>query len=107
MISSSLLNEVVSAVELHVVNPPSTALECCCVLCADNLSDAEAEAEEEEGEGEEVGREKDCVCDVAEVWRRESKGLPVRTPPSASSTLSQALKVIKTNRIKIRKRALE
>jgi hypothetical protein len=80
-------------VELHVVKPPSSALECCCV---DSLSDAE----EEEGGGEEVGREKDCVCDVAEVLRRESKGLPVRTPPSASSTLSQALLVMKTNRKK-------
>ena len=105
MISSSLLNEVVSVVVLHVVNPPCIALECCCALCADSLSDAEEE--EEGGEGEEAGREKDCVCDVAEVWRRESKGLPVRTPPSASSTFSQALPVIKVNRIKIRKRALE
>ena len=104
MLSSSLLNEVVSAVELHVVNPPSKALACFCVLCADSLSDAEEEEEEEEeeGGGEEVGREKDCVCDVAEVLRRESKGLPVRTPPSASNTLSQALAVIKTNRVKVK-----
>ena len=96
-----MLYEVVSAVELHVVKPPSTALECCCV---DSLS---ADEEEVEGKGEEVGREKDCVCDVAEVWRRESKGSPVRTPPSASNTLSQALKVMKSNRIKVRKKALE
>jgi hypothetical protein len=86
----------VSAVELHVVNPPCIALECCCALCDDSLSCAE---EEEGGEGEEVGREKACVCDVTEVLRRESNGLPVRTPPSASSTLSQALIVMKTNRI--------
>jgi hypothetical protein len=104
VISSSLLNEVVSAVVLHVVKPPSTALECCCVLCVDSLTEAE---EEEGGEGEEAGREKACVCDVAEVLRRESKGLPVRTPPSASSTLSQVLAVMKTNKVKIRKRALE
>lgn len=98
MLSSSLLNEVVSAVEVHVVNPPCIALECCCVPCADSLSDAEDEG----GEGDEAGRKKDCVCDVAEVLRRESKGLPVRTPPSASSTLSQALAVTEANRIKMK-----
>lgn len=67
------------------------------MLCADSLSEAE-----EEGGGEEAGRKKDCVCDVAEVLRRESKGLPVRTPPSASSTLSQALAVIEANRFNMK-----